>query len=459
MGNIVSLTNISGVLISVSRYLLIFLMVLYTVQCFTVFRYHSQNRQKVVFLRQNISMFIIHFTAFLVLFLEQMNLQIVVFYGVQVVFLLLSLLLWYTFYPRASRLLINNMMMLITIGLIMLTRLSFDSAVKQFVILCVGMAVGLVIPVIVRRVMMLTRMTIAYTFVGIGLLGLVFVAARVTNGAKLSLSVGGFSFQPSEFVKIIFVFAVAGLLTRARDLRHVIIATVLAAIHVMILVVSRDLGSALIFFITYLAMLFAATRNPFLVLSGVFAGSLASVAAYFLFSHVRVRVQIWKDPFADYSGSGYQISQSLFSIAAGGWLGTGLGKGSPGAIPFVQQDMMFSAITEELGGIFSICLILVCLNCFIMFINVAMQLTSRFYRLVALGLGTTYAVQVFLTIGGGIKLIPLTGVTLPLVSYGGSSALTTIAMFASGQGLYMLRIDEEKEMEEDGHAQGVPIGG
>ena len=136
-----------------------------------------------------------------------------------------------------------------------------------------------------------------------------------------------------------------------------------------------------------------------------------------------------------------------------------MNQGSPGAIPFVQQDMMFSAITEELGGIFSICLILVCLNCFIMFINVAMQLTSRFYRLVALGLGTTYAVQVFLTIGGGIKLIPLTGVTLPLVSYGGSSALTTIAMFAIVQGLYMLRIDEEKEMEEDGHAQGVPIGG
>ena len=434
----------SGVLISVTRYLLIFLMVLYTLQCFTVLRVHNGARQKVIFLRQNISMFIFHFTAFGILFLEQMNLQIVVFYAVQAVFLLLSLLLWCTFYPRASRLLINNMMMLITIGLVMLTRLSFDSAVKQFLILAGGMAAGLVIPVVVRRVIVLTRMTMAYTFVGIGLLGLVLVAARVTNGAKLSLDIGGYSFQPSEFVKIIFVFAVAGLLTRARDLRHVMIATALAAVHVMILVVSRDLGSALIFFITYLAMLFAATRNPYLVLAGLFAGSAASVAAYFLFSHVRVRVQIWQDPFADYSGTGYQISQSLFSIAAGGWLGTGLGKGSPGAIPFVQQDMMFSAITEELGGIFSICLILVCLNCFIMFINVAMRLTNRFYRLVALGLGTTYAVQVFLTIGGGIKLIPLTGVTLPLISYGGSSALCTIGMFAIVQGLYMLRIDEER---------------
>ena len=106
---------------------------------------------------------------------------------------------------------------------------------------------------------------------------------------------------------------------------------------------------------------------------------------------------------------------------------------------------MFSAIAEELGAIFALCLILVCLSCFIMFINIAMQLNNRFYRLVALGLGTTYAVQVFLTIGGGLKLIPLTGVTLPFVSYGGSSALSTIGMFAIVQGLYMLRIDEEKD--------------
>jgi len=109
---------------------------------------------------------------------------------------------------------------------------------------------------------------------------------------------------------------------------------------------------------------------------------------------------------------------------------------------------MFSAIVEELGTVFGLCLILVCMSCFIMFINIAMKLTNRFYRLVALGLGTTYAVQVFLTIGGGTKLIPMTGVTLPLVSYGGSSALSTIAVFAIVQGLYMLRVDEERNDEQ-----------
>ena len=204
----------------------------------------------------------------------------------------------------------------------------------------------------------------------------------------------------------------------------------------------------MIFFITYLAILFVATRNPYLVLAGLLAGALAAVAAYFLFSHVRVRVQVWQDPFADYSGDGYQICQSLFAIGAGGWFGTGLFQGSPGAIPYAVQDIMFSAVTEELGGIFSICMILVCMSCFIMFINISMKLTNRFYRLVALGLGVTYAVQVFLTVGGSIKLIPLTGVTLPLVSYGGSSVLSTLAMFAIVQGLYMLRRDEEDEDEE-----------
>jgi cell division protein FtsW (lipid II flippase) len=250
-------------------------------------------------------------------------------------------------------------------------------------------------------------------------------------------------------VKIIFVFAVAGLLSTEHSFRRVVLATVLAAVHVLILVISNDLGSALIFFVTYLIMLFVATRNPFLTLIGLFAFCIAAVAAYFLFAHVRIRVQIWQDPFQDYSGTGYQICQSLFAIAAGGWLGTGLCQGSPGAIPYVSQDFMFSAILEELGSIFGICLIIICMSVFLMFINIAMKLNNRFYRLTALGLGATYATQVFLTIGGGTKLIPMTGVTLPLVSYGGSSVLSTILMFAIVQGLYMLRGDEVRERVRD----------
>ncbi len=439
-----NLSNLSDALSRASQYVILALIVIYTIQSITVFAQRSREVRERMFLRQNTEMFLIHFLAFFILFINTMQFDLIMFYGAQVLYLMFTLLLFRNLYPRASRSLINNMCMLLSIGFIMVTRLSYDQSVKQFVIAAAGTVIALLIPLIVRKVLVLTRLTWGYVFVGIGLLGLVLIAARVTNGAKLAISVGGFSLQPSEFVKIIFVFAIAGLLSTEHSFRRVVLATVLAAAHVMILVISTDLGSALIFFVTYLVMLFAATRNPFLVVLGIIAFCVAAVAAGFLFSHVRVRVQIWQDPFSDYSGTGYQICQSLFSIAAGSWLGTGLYKGSPGAIPYVTQDFMFSAILEEFGAIFGICLIIICMAVFIMFVNIAMKLDNRFYRLTALGLGTTYATQVFLTIGGGTKLIPMTGVTLPLVSYGGSSVLSTIIMFAIVQGLYMLRGDEVK---------------
>ena len=428
----------TNLIIQVSKYLIIILMALYTFQCFTVFQKKDDEAREYLFLRQNMLMFAMHFVAYTVLYLEKPELSVLLFYGAQVIYLAAVLVLFRNLYPLASKLLINNMCMLITVGFIMITRLKYDSGVKQFKIAVIATVVALLIPVIIRKLRFITKMYWLYALMGIGLLGLVAIAATVTYGAKLSFTVGGISIQPSEFVKIIYVFAIAGLLSNARDFRRIVIATGLAALHVLILVVSKDLGSAMIFFVTYLVMLFVSTRNPFLVLTGIFAGSGAAVGAYFLFSHVRVRVQAWKDPFKDYQGGGYQICQSLFAISAGSWFGTGLGQGSPEAIPFVEQDFMFSAIAEELGSIFGICLILVCMSCFIMFVNIAMQLTNRFYRLVAVGLGSTYAAQIFLTIGGGIKLIPMTGVTLPLVSYGGSSLLSTMIMFAIVQGLYML---------------------
>ena len=449
------MSNLMTLALQTAKYLMIVLMVIYTFQSFAVFARTGAQAKDMVFLRQDVCIFILHFLAFFVLFLKTMDMQLIIFYAEQCLYLAFALLLWRNLYPRASRLLINNMCLLLTIGMIMITRLSYDWSVKQFTIICAGSAIALVIPVIIRKLSFITRMTWAYVFVGIGVLLLVLVAARVTNGAKLALTVGGFAFQPSEFIKIVFVFAVAGLLSGAAgDMRRIIVATVLAAVHVLILVISTDLGSALIFFVTYLVMLYVATRNPFLVSAGLISGAAAAVAAWFLFGHVRVRVSVWLDPFADYANTGYQISQALFAIAAGGWFGTGLYDGSPTAIPYVAQDCMFAAISEELGAVFAICLILICLSCFIMFINIAMKLTNRFYRLVALGLGTTYAMQVFLTIGGTTKLIPLTGVTLPLVSYGGSSVLSTLIMFAIVQGLYMLRVDEEKENEKERERTG-----
>lgn len=438
----------TNLIIQVSKYLIIILMALYTLQCFTVFGKRDEESRQYLFMRQNMLMFFMHFVAFMVLYLEMAKTTLLIFYGAQVIYLAAVLLLFTKLYPRASRLLINNMCMLISIGFIMITRISYSQSTKQFKIAVAASIIALLVPVLIRKLRFITKMYWLYALVGLGLLALVAIAARSTYGAKLSFDFGFFSIQPSEFVKIIYVFAVAGLLSHARDFKRIAVATGLAALHVLILVVSKDLGSALIFFITYLVMIFVSTRNPFYTLAGLLAGSGAAVGAYFLFNHVRVRVQAWQDPFKDYQGGGYQICQSLFAISAGGWFGTGLCQGSPEAIPFVEQDFMFSAIAEELGSIFGICLLLVCMSCFVMFVNISMQLTNRFYRLVAVGLGTTYAAQIFLTVGGGIKLIPMTGVTLPLVSYGGSSMLSTLIMFSIVQGLYMLQRDEEAKSEE-----------
>lgn len=435
-------------IIEVSRYVLIGLILIYTFQSFLVFIKRNEDAREFLFLRQNVVMFCLHFVAFMVLYLKMEESQLLIFYGEQVIYLAATLVLFRNLYPKASKLIVNNMCMLITIGFIMVTRISYDQSTKQFKILVAATVVALLIPVLIKKLHFITRWSWFYAILGIGLLGAVAVMASVTYGAKLSLSVGGFTLQPSEFVKIIYVFFIAGMLSRSTDFRNVVITTCLAAVHVLILVASTDLGSALIFFITYLFMLYAATKDFRYMAAGLLAGILAAVAAYFLFSHVRVRVEVWQDPFRVYEGEGYQIAQALFAIGAGGWLGTGLFQGSPTAIPIVEQDFMFAAIAEELGGIFCICLILICMSCFIMFVNIAMKMYDDFYRYVAFGLGCIYAVQVFLTIGGAMKMIPMTGVTLPLISYGGSSVMSTMISFAIIQGLYLMREDDEEEDKE-----------
>ena len=432
-------------IIDISKYVLLVLIALYALQSYIIFKKKNEDAREFLFLRQNVLMFAIHFIAFTVFYLKMDESTLFYFYGAQAIYLGAVLVLFRNLYPRASKLLVNNMCMLITIGFIMLTRISYDQSMKQFKILAIATVAALIIPILVKKLKFLDKLGYIYALGGIGLLGVVLVFAKFSYGSKLSLSIGGFTFQPSEFVKIIFVFAVASLLAKATDFKHVVITTAIAGAHVLILVVSKDLGSALIFFVTYLVMLYVGTRDWRYLFLGIAAGVIASVAAYFLFSHVRVRVQVWKDPFVSYTGDGYQVAQSLFAIGAGGWFGTGLYQGSPTMIPIVEQDFMFSAICEELGGFFAICLILIYMSCFIMFVNIAFKMENKFARLASLGLGCTFSVQVFLTVGGAMKMIPSTGVTLPFISYGGSSIMSTVIMFAIVQGFYISRREERGE--------------
>ena len=386
-----------------------------------------------------------HFVAYLILYLKSEDERIVLFYLAQMVFFMAYIGLYQLFYRNLTRILVNNMCMLLCVGLIMLTRISFDKAVRQFVIIAAAALVTWIIPFIMDRVWELSQIPWVYGGLGLGILVVVWMIGNNSYGAQLSLSFGGFSLQPSEFVKISFVFFVAAVFYRSTDFVTVAVTTAAAAAHVLVLVLSKDLGSALLFFVTYVAMLFVATGNWFYLLAGALGGCGASVLAYGLFAHVRVRVEAWRNPWADIDNRGYQITQSLFAIGTGGWFGMGLYQGMPYKIPVVEKDFVFAAISEELGGIFALCVLLICLGCFLQFMMIAVRMEAVFYKLIAFGLGMEYLVQVFLTVGGVIKFIPSTGVTLPLVSYGGSSVLSTFLVFGVIQGLYILKMNDSEE--------------
>lgn len=425
-----------------SKYIIMVFMTIYALESILYFKYKSEKIKNGVYTRQIICMFVVHFVGFAAICLETSDATNIIFYGFQQILLFATVALFRVVYQDANRLLVNNMCLLLSIGFVVLTRLSFQKAVRQVVIVAISILIGLFIPYFVKRLTFLKKLYWIYAVVGVGFLGIVFLLGAVTNGSKLSFSILGVSFQPSEVVKIIFVFFVASILTKSKSFLNVVIATTIAGIHVMILVLSKDLGSALIFFVVYLGMLFVATSNYLYLLLGMLGGTAAGVVAATLFSHVRVRLLAYKNPWGHIDGAGYQIAQSLFAIGTGGWFGMGIYQGNPTTIPYVEADFIFSAIAEEFGVIFSIAMIVVCLSSFFVVIQVVYRLKDEFYRYVGLGLGILYIFQIFLTIGGGTKFIPLTGVTLPLVSYGGTSVLSTIVVFSIIQGLYLVQAKE-----------------
>lgn len=436
-----------NVIIEVSKYLLIILMALYTYWNFRYFRYQEEWQQNRVCTKQNAVMFLLHLLSYSVLYLKSEDERVVLFYLAQAVFFTAYMGLSRYFYRNLSRILMNNMCVLLMIGLMILTRLSFDKAVRQFVIVAAAALITWIIPFVLDRAWQLAEIPWIYGIGGLAVLALVWIVGNNSFGAQLSITVAGISFQPSEFIKITFVFFAAAMFYRSVDFKTVAAVTAVAAGHVLILVLSKDLGSALIFFLTYLTMLFVATGRWLYLGAGIGFGCGASVLAYYLFAHVRTRVAAWMDPWADIDNRGYQITQSLFAIGTGGWFGMGLYQGMPYKIPVVEKDFVFAAVSEELGGIFAICILLICLGCFLQFMMIAGRMQALFYKLIAFGLGMVYGIQVFLTVGGVTKFIPSTGVTLPFVSYGGSSILSTFMVFGVLQGLYILKKNDEEDYE------------
>lgn len=456
----------STFLIITTKYLFILLMLFYTWECFSALKCRNPYKASGIFQRQNGIIFATYLLGIITIYMNQTGLEpisIIVMGGVQMCYLIVVLGIFPIIYPNINKAVLSNMCMLLTIGFIIQMRLSFEKSltltfekcITQFIIVALVTMASLIVPYLMSRFEMWKSLTWIYCVVGLLLLGIVLIKGMTTDGAKLAIEILGFAFQPSEFVKIIFVFFIAGLLNKSSDFKNICISAVFAGIYMIVLVLSTDLGSALIFFMIYMFMVYVGTSKARYMIVGFGGFSAAALVAYKLFYHVQVRVEAWLDPWPIIDGKGYQITQSLFALGNGGFTGTGLFQGQPGDIPVVHKDFIFSAIGEEFGAVFAMLLILVCLSCFMAFLMTAMEQRSLFNKLVCVGLGVQYAVQVILTIGGALKMIPSTGVTLPLVSYGGSSILSTLIVFAIIQGFAIVGTASKKSVKRKMPVEGT----
>ncbi len=427
-------------LIIISRYVLVLLSALFSFISFRCIK-DTNKKQNSYIILQRLLMYLIHFILFAIIYLYSENINIIIFYIAQVVFFVLLNVITRKLYRNYHKALLNLMSFMLMIGFAIITRISYNKGIRQFIICIFAALITLVIPKIMEKSKKIRNYSYLFGIFGIGALALVYVIGNVTSGAKLSIDLKVITIQPSEFVKISFVLFLSGILYRYKGLKGVIISGIFAAIHVLILVISKDLGTALILCVVYLFIVYMATGKTRYLVGGLIVGSGASMLAYKLFYHVKVRVEAWIDPWPIIDSKGYQITQSLFAIGTGGLFGSGLFMGLPESIPVVEQDFIISAICEELGSFFSICIILMSMCIFIISIRIALNCKDEFYKLTTAALACTYGFQIFLTVGGAIKLIPSTGVTYPLLSYGGSSLLSTIAIFTILQGVY---INEKK---------------
>ncbi len=340
---------------------------------------------------------------------------------------------------------------LCVLSLIVLYRLDPSIAAKQFVWIIIGNVMMVAAMLVIRRVYNFGRLNWFFMILMVALLGSTLLFARSIGGAKNWIDFGAFSFQPSEFAKILFIVVTAYFLSTRKKLRSLWVYIVCTAVSVGLLVLSKDLGGALLFCGTFLVVFYAGTGNGWLTLGGIGVFGVGAVGSYYLFSHVKTRVDVWRDPWSLYNDEGYQIVQGLIAIASGGLLGSGLGLGMPGVIPAAHTDYIFAVVSEEFGLIAGLMLIVFYLVFIIRGILIALNARNAFDALLVFGCTVMLSLQSFIIIGGVIKLIPLTGITLPFLSYGGSSVLSAFLQLGIIEGVAIKNGElDEAEVAEMG---------
>ena len=380
------------------------------------------------------------FSAFVLLGLKDFDwftfaLAVLVPFGIYAATLLLPRL-----FP-ADTLLLALVNFLCALGILTLYRTDPARGISQIYNYAIGVGV-MVMGILYIRFWQRLKATVPM----IAVAAVVFMALPVffgeeRNGAKAWIALFGVSFQPSEIVKLAHLVVLAFLLSR----RRVLTSVVFAGISLALLMLQKDLGTALLYYAITLIMVFSATGSLTVLSLGTAGAAAGAVLGYSIFSHVRRRVSIWIDPWIDPRGSGYQIVQSLIAMANGGLWGTGLGLGNAKVIPEYATDFIFSVIINEFGVLFGACVVAVYALIFMRGISIAMRSQSKFHTLLALGCSSFIALQAFVIIGGNIKLIPLTGVTLPFVSYGGTSLISSLGILGLLQGVASVNQEDIKE--------------
>lgn len=317
---------------------------------------------------------------------------------------------------------------LMSIGLIMLTRIDTLYGEKQMLWFIVSVAVFFLSYFIYRLVKKKEKLFIIYAGASIALFSATLLFGRTIHGAKNWIYFGNQGFQPSELIRLLYVFALSCLFGSGKfknEKKKNIVTAVYVYINLGFLVLQREWGIAVLFFLIYMAMYFVFGKKMSLLFVNLIVAAAGGYGGYKILYHIQTRVQMWLDPFSDPTGRGYQIVQSLIAIASGGFTGAGLANGRPSYVPFVESDFIFSAVCEEFGILGGIGVILLFFIMVYRGFKIALAASDGFDKMVAFGLSAMFGFQTFIILGGVIKLIPLTGITLPFISYGGSSLVTS----------------------------------